>query len=159
MNPAAEDAPPTAPAPAATIAQVPAVAAAAAPPVVRQPGASPTSIPPSAPPAPAPFARPPTTAKLSPEMVAALLRHGQTLLEQGNVSAARLVYERAAAADSGPGATGAGKTYDPAILASIDARGLQGDAGRAANWYRKGIALGDSEAGARLKALTARAGP
>jgi hypothetical protein len=44
------------------------------------------------------------------------------------------------------------------FLAEIDARGLKGDAARAAEWYRKAIALGDSEAGQRLQTLTARAG-
>jgi TPR repeat protein len=69
------------------------------------------------------------------------------------------LYERAAAAGSGLGATGVGKTYDPAFLASIDARGLRGDTARAVDWYRKALALGDSEASDRLKALSARSGP
>jgi TPR repeat protein len=92
------------------------------------------------------------------EMVPALLRRGDALLRQGDVVAARLFYERAAAAGSGPGATGAGKTYDPGFLGSIDAFGLRGDAARASAWYQKGVALGDKEAGERLKELAAPAG-
>ncbi len=91
-------------------------------------------------------------------MVALLLRRGGALLEDGDVSGARLYYERAAEAGSGPGASGAGRTYDPAFLASIDARGLQGDAVRAIDWYRKAIALGDQGAAEPLRTLIARTG-
>lgn len=88
-----------------------------------------------------------------------LLRRGGDLLRQGDVASARLLYERAATAESGPGATGAGKTYDPVFLAGIDARGIRGDRVRAVSWYRRAIALGDAEAGERLKLLEQRPGP
>ena len=81
------------------------------------------------------------------------------MLHQGNVLSARLFYERAAAAGSGPGATGAGKTYDPNFLATIDAAGMKGDVARAIEWYRQAsTVLGDKEAGERLKVLTAQTG-
>jgi TPR repeat protein len=90
-------------------------------------------------------------------MVASLLRRADTLLQQGDVLTARLFYERAAAAGSGEGATGAGKTYDPGFLATIDAPGLRGDVARAIEWYRTAaVTLGDREAGERLRALTGR---
>jgi type II secretory pathway predicted ATPase ExeA len=147
-----QDTPPTAP-PSAATTQAPVVGTAATPAAPNPSIASPTTIAPSTALAPA---RP---AVSTPEMVAALLRRGNVLLQQGDMSAARLVYERAAASGSGAGATGAGKTYDPVVLARMDARGLRGDAALAADWYRKAIALGDSEAGELLKALSARTGP
>jgi type II secretory pathway predicted ATPase ExeA len=150
-----QDTPPTGPSSAAT-SEVPVVGAAATPAPPNPSVASPMTIAPSTAAAPT---RPATTNPMSPEMVAALLRRGNVLLQQGDISAARLVYERAAASGSGAGATGAGKTYDPVVLARMDARGLRGDAALAADWYRRAIALGDSEAGELLKALTARTGP
>jgi TPR repeat protein len=79
------------------------------------------------------------------------------MLQQGDVVAARLFYERAAAEGSGEGATSAGKTYDPNFLATMHARGLRGDVARAIEWYRMAsTVLGDKEAGERLKVLTAQ---
>jgi hypothetical protein len=81
------------------------------------------------------------------------------MLSQGDVLSARLLFERAAAAGSGAGAIGAGKTYDPVFLATIDAPGLKSDVARAVAWYRTAAATpGDREADARLKALTAQTG-
>ncbi|MCW3475218.1 AAA family ATPase [Limobrevibacterium gyesilva] len=99
-----------------------------------------------------------TAVSLSPAMVAAFLHRGDSMLSEGDVSGARLLYERAAAAGSGPASTGAGKTYDPVFLAEIGARGIQGNPDRASAWYQKAIALGDREAGDRLKKLKSQAG-
>jgi hypothetical protein len=129
------------------------------PPVLTPPAAAvrtmePVAVAVLAPPAPAP-PRAIATNALSPDIVAALLRRADTVLRQGDVLTARLFYERAAAAGSGEGATGAGKTYDPNFIATIDAPGLRGDVARAIAWYRMGaVALGDREAGERLKVLT-----
>ena len=93
----------------------------------------------------------------TPQYVSVLLRRGDTMLQQGDVVAARLFYERAAAAGSGEGATSAGKTYDPNFLATVHAQGLKGDIARAIEWYRMAsTVLGDKEAGVRLKVLTAQ---
>jgi len=110
--------------------------------------------------------RPPTTApaapgavSLTPEAIAMLLQRGDVMLQQNDVIAARLFYERAAAAGSARGATNAGKTYDPAFLSTIDARGLQSDVPRAMYWYRiAATVLGDKEAAERLKVLVAQTG-
>jgi hypothetical protein len=101
----------------------------------------------------------PAAAAESPEMVNVLLRRGDAMLRKGDVVSARLFYERAAAAGSGQGATGAGKTYDPKFLASIDAIGMKGDVARAIEWYRvASTLLGDTEGGERLKLLIAQSG-
>jgi TPR repeat protein len=103
--------------------------------------------------------RTPAATVESPEVVAALLQRGDAMLRKGDVVSARLFYERAAAAGSGQGATGAGKTYDPKFLASINAIGMKGDVARAIEWYRvASTLLGDTEGGERLKLLIAQGG-
>jgi TPR repeat protein len=103
-----------------------------------------------------PVSPPPPSA---PDPVTVLLRRGDLELRQSDVMAARLFYERAAAAGSGEGATSVGKTYDPNFLATIDAQGMKGDVARAIEWYRRAsTVLGDKEAGERLKMLTVQTG-
>jgi hypothetical protein len=110
---------------------------------------------PAAPPAP----EPPKSAAAVPRYAApdpaALVARGDAMLELGDVSAARLLYERAAALGNAKAATAAGKTYDPAFLTSIRASGLVPDRATAAAWYQKGVALGDREAADRLAKLSA----
>jgi TPR repeat protein len=80
------------------------------------------------------------------------------MLALGDVSAARLLYQRGAAGGSGRAATGVGKTYDPLFLAEIRASGIVGDAAAAAAWYEKAVALGDASAAELLKRLGERKG-
>jgi hypothetical protein len=81
------------------------------------------------------------------------------MLQRDDVLSARLYFERAAAAGSGQGAIGAGKTYDPIFLATINAPELKSDVARASEWYRvASAATADREADQRLKALTALTG-
>jgi hypothetical protein len=95
-------------------------------------------------------------AVLSADMVTLLLRRADAALAQGDVSAARLLYERVAAGGDGRGATGAGKTYDPVFLLAIGVRGMQGDPVAAATWYRRAIELGDRTAVQRLNQMSQR---
>jgi hypothetical protein len=81
----------------------------------------------------------------SPARVGVLIRRGDEMVGLGNISAARLLYERAAMAGSGQAATAAGKTYDPTFLAAIGARGIRGDSAAALAWYQRAAALGDHE--------------
>lgn len=74
------------------------------------------------------------------------LARGDERLRSGDVVAARLFYEKAAAAGNAHGALMAGATYDPKFLASIGAYGLQGDEKAASVWYRRAGDLGDPEA-------------
>jgi len=82
-----------------------------------------------------------------------MVRRADTLLQRGDVSAARLLYDRAAAAGSGHAATAMGKTFDAAFLAGIGVVGLSADPAQAAIWYRRGLGLGDEEARIRLQTL------
>jgi TPR repeat protein len=78
------------------------------------------------------------------------------MLQDTDVIAARLYYERAAEAGNARGATSAGKTYDPLFLATIHVQGLISDKARAIEWYRTALSLGDPEAAVRLKMLGAQ---
>ena len=96
--------------------------------------------------------------RLPDDTVAALLKRGDELLALGDLSAARLLYERAAMGGSARAATAAGKTYDPIFVKDSGVRGARSDTAKALAWYRKAIELGDSEAAARLKNLGSFAG-
>jgi hypothetical protein len=96
--------------------------------------------------------------RLPDDTLVALLRRGDEMLALGDLSAARLLYERAATGGSARAATAAGKTYDPIFFKDTGVRGTPPDAVKALAWYRRAIELGDSEAVARLKKLEADAG-
>ena len=82
-----------------------------------------------------------------------MIRRADTLLRQGDVSAARLLYDRAASAGSAHAATAMGKTFDATVLAGLGVVGLSPDPALAALWYRRGLSLGDEEARTRLQSL------
>jgi type II secretory pathway predicted ATPase ExeA len=103
------------------------------------------------PPKPTPAA--PASSRFASSDLTLLLSRGDTMLALGDISAARLLYQRAAALGSGRAATAVGKTYDPAFLASIRASGIAADRVVAATWYRKGAGLGDLEGADRLAGL------
>ena len=102
----------------------------------------------------APVPRP--TPALPAHDVAELMARGDQLLANGDIVAARGFYERAAEQGSAPASTAVGKTYDPLFLEQMHVRGTRGDAGLAAQWYRKASAAGHAEADLRLKRLIAR---
>lgn len=69
------------------------------------------------------------------------MRRGDALLAIGDISGARRFYERAAEAGSPEAAIAAGRTHDPAVLATLGARGIRPDPEAAATWYRRAEAL------------------
>lgn len=77
------------------------------------------------------------------------------MLAIGDISAARLLYERAALAGSGEAAAALGRTYDSEALARLGTRGIQPDAKMAAAWYRRAVALGDTASANLLQRLEA----
>ena len=79
------------------------------------------------------------------------------MIALGDVAAARLVYQRAAASASARAATAMGRTYDPRYLQAIGAIGVVADPEAAAAWYRKGTALGDEDAAPLLRGLNVKA--
>lgn len=99
-----------------------------------------------------PTASAPVPQPVPPELAAALLARGEAMLAVGDVSAARLLFERAAAGGGARVLRAAGRAYDPAVLSQLGAIGIRPDAVRAAAYYSKAAALGDAEA-QRLLAL------
>jgi hypothetical protein len=95
-----------------------------------------------------------TLPAITATMAAMMVRRGDTLFQHGDVSAARLLYGRAASAGFARAATAMGKTYDAALLAGVGAIGLSADPALAASWYRRGLSLGDEDAGIQLQALS-----
>jgi hypothetical protein len=90
---------------------------------------------------------------LSPDELDRLINRGEAFLSQGDVSAARLVLERAAEARDARAALALGSTYDPNVLRRMGAVGVQPDPERARSWYERAAEFGSGEANQRLTAL------
>jgi TPR repeat protein len=116
------------------------------------PTASPAN---SAAPAVAPAVMMPAASPIPAEIVAVLIKRGDELLKIGDISGARLAYERAAAGGNAGAMTALGMTYDPSFLNRSNAIGIRADPAKAAEWYRKAATLGDATAAARISQLPA----
>lgn len=90
---------------------------------------------------------------LSPDELAKLIARGEKFIEQGDVSAARLVLERAAQARDPRAALALGSTYDPNVLGKLGVVGVQPEPDKARLWYEKAAEFGSGEANSRLTAL------
>jgi TPR repeat protein len=86
-------------------------------------------------------------------MVDALLKQGKAMLSIGDISAARLLFARAAESGSGEAALALGDTYNPVFLAEHGVVGPQADQELAKGWYRKAFAFGEPRARERLAGL------
>jgi hypothetical protein len=110
-------------------------------------------------PAPAPAAAPPVEApppaqpRSSSLETAPLLERGDRLFGMGDVTSARLFYERAADAGDGQAALRLGETFDPHFLDRAKLRSVQGDPAAAVFWYRRARELGVAEAEILLKGI------
>jgi hypothetical protein len=140
----------TSPTPVATVAVAPTREAIAnayqtalqSQPEIRQPPAAVV-----APPVPAPS---PAARRLDPDELATLLKRAQGLLDTGDLSAARLLLERAADAHEAKAAFILAQTYDPAVLGTADARSIAPNPEAARLWYQKAAQYGSQEAQQRL---------
>lgn len=115
---------------------------------------------PSAPPAVAESSGPAPPARAQPtpperERALRLLKKGEEQLAEGNIAAARLLYERAAEAGLAQGAMALAATFDPNELAKLQVRGIQADAKEARRWYERARQLGAADAEPRLSRLGA----
>jgi len=81
-----------------------------------------------------------------PESAASLLRQGQRLLENGDINAARDLFEDLADAGIVDGAIALGSTYDPKSLASSGMTNVTPDPNKALLWYRRAHLLAESDA-------------
>ena len=100
----------------------------------------------------------PTVPTFSGAEIAGLLARGDWLLATGDITAARLLYERAADAGEARAAVRLGETFDPVYLDGSHVRGLQGNRDMAASWYRRARDLGATGVASRLKKLEAKEG-
>lgn len=94
---------------------------------------------------PAPAAKPIRRPSLTADELAMLLARGDSLLGTGDVSAARLFYERGAIAGDGTAALRLGETFDPKFLARAHLGIIVGDEGRSTYWYRVARDLGNND--------------
>jgi hypothetical protein len=85
--------------------------------------------------------------------IATLLAHGDALFSNGDLAAARLLYQRAADAGDGQAAMRLGETFDPVFLEHAQLHGARGDLKLALPWYRRARDLGVTEAGLLLRSL------
>jgi hypothetical protein len=89
------------------------------------------------------------------ERATRLLQKGEDHLSEGNVSAARLMFEKAADAGLAQAAMALAATFDAAELSRLSVRGIQADAKEARRWYERALQLGSREAEQRLRRLGA----
>ena len=109
-----------------------------------------TSIPAIAPPARANDRQP---LRPDSEEIATLIKRGKDLLDNGDLSAARLLLRRAAEAGSAEGALMLGSTFDPVVLQRLGAIGARPDLVKARQWYQRAAELGSSAASQQLADL------
>ena len=89
----------------------------------------------------------------SDQTTALLIKQGEELFANGNISRARLVLERAAEAGDPHAALSLAETYDPLELERLSVRGLRPDVSMARNWYEKAKERGSPEASQRLETM------
>jgi hypothetical protein len=126
---------------------------------ITTPAVAVSTAPPPKPP-PVALAKPdpdPPKVPAPPAIDQDLLQRGDAMLNQGNVSAARMLYTRAAEDGVGIAALKLGNTYDPDFIAAHHLIGLKPDPEQAEAWYRKAAALGEPQAGPRLKQMASHA--
>ena len=114
------------------------------------------SLQPQPKPAPAATATARSRSNIAPAQEEAMLDRANNLMQNKDVSSARLLFEHLAKNGSARGALAMGKTYDPTYLRSLGATGLKPDVEKARQWYRQASELGDQEAAGRLSSLASR---
>ncbi|WP_114943234.1 hypothetical protein [Microvirga calopogonii] len=82
-----------------------------------------------------------------------LMKRAEELFRKGDVSAARLLFERAMDGGNARAAFLLAETFDPNVLSRLGVLGIRGDAGKAREYYARARALGIAQAGERMEAL------
>jgi hypothetical protein len=86
-----------------------------------------------------------------------LLKNGTMLMGNGDIVAARLMFQRAAEVGDAPAAFALAETYDPAVLEKLGTKGaIKADIALAEKWYAKAKDLGSTAAPERLARITRR---
>jgi hypothetical protein len=128
--------------------------AAASPQPAKAEPAQPEMATPAASPVPAATAAPEAPARaLAQDETESLLKRGRDLIALGDIASARLVLTLVAEAGNSEASFILAGTYDPLVLGSLRAIGVQGDPAKARAWYARAAELGSQEARQRLQAL------
>jgi hypothetical protein len=86
--------------------------------------------------------------------VALMMKNGTQLMANGDIAAARMMFQRAAEAGEAAAAFALAETYDPLVLKKLGARGgITSDVAQAQSWYEKARDLGSTAAPERLERL------
>jgi TPR repeat protein len=86
--------------------------------------------------------------------IALMMKSGAELMANGDISAARLMYQRAAEAGEATAALALAETYDPLVLRRVNPKGgITPDLAQAHAWYEKAKDLGSTVAPERLERL------
>jgi TPR repeat protein len=86
--------------------------------------------------------------------IALMMKSGAEFLVNGDISAARVLYQRAAEAGEAMAAFALAETYDPLMLRKLNPKGGPGsDVRMAHTWYQKAKDLGSASAPERLERL------
>ncbi len=93
--------------------------------------------------------------RLSPSVAQPMLDQAATLLQNGDIASARLLYEHLAKQGSALGALSLAKTYDAEVLLGLGVVGMRPDEAEALRWYEVAAELGSEPAQQRLETLSA----
>jgi hypothetical protein len=85
--------------------------------------------------------------------IALLMKRGAELVGNGNIGAARLMFQPAAEAGEAKAALALAETYDPLVLEKMGAKGITPDVALAQRWYEKAKTLGATAAPESLARL------
>jgi hypothetical protein len=96
------------------------------------------------------------TRKLDPDEIATMLKRGEELFENGDISSARLLLQRAAEGGSEQAAMALAASFDPGVMRNLGVRGVEADVEKARYWYEKARLYGSKEEPKRLESLASQ---
>jgi hypothetical protein len=102
---------------------------------------------------PAESPAPETARRMDPKEIAALIKRGEELLSNGDISAARLLLQRAAETHDARAAFVLAGTYDPMVIGQFSRGGGGSDMALARVWYQRARDWGSPDAPRQLEAL------
>jgi TPR repeat protein len=91
--------------------------------------------------------------EISADELRSSMEFASKLIAQADISAARLVLERAASSGDTRAIFALAETYDPNMLSAWRVHGIKGDRDRANALYAEALAKGENEARSRIFAL------
>src|SRR5215472_9138799 len=116
-----------------------------------KPAANPAPVPAPVQATPAPIVKPAVI--LDENEIDTLIRRGKNLLNDGDFTAARVLFERAANAGSAEAALALGSTYDPNVIKRLCAIMVKADVEIARKWYQLAAERGSAAASLQLANL------